>query len=329
MSDTKTHLLNAARNFSNSKIIVIGDIMIDVYEFYLNSESKPIDSEKKGKRAYKSQHCITTLGGSGNVAVNLASLGASAVLMGLTGNDEKYFKVKELANELSIQHFLLRDDTRPTTTKTRIYIDNEYMFRRDDEKTHTIDTETAGTLLNELIHELHSATAVILSDYNKGMFTEENAQQIITECNKSNVPVIVDFKPMNRHYFKNATILCPNRQEAASIVPSFSTDDYKKSLTELYSRLHSKNVIVTLGSEGMCGYDGTDFFHIGCNDVTVADEVGCGDTVRAVLALGITNGLSLKETASLANDAAAVIVQKEATACLSSDELSAFIENKY
>lgn len=325
----KDRLLEAIRRIGGLNILVLGDVMLDIYDFCYTAESRPIPSEKPGKRAYKAQQSVKTMGGAGNVAANLASLGAATTLIGLTGNDGHFFILQELADAQHIGHCFVRDRSRPTTTKTRLYIDGEYLLRRDDEASHKVDRETAMTVMSEFLRELPRADAVILSDYNKGIFTREQAQTILEKCAERRIPVVVDFKPPNRCFFAGADIIVPNADEAEALHPGFkAAGDLEREVRLLHGELQAKNIVVTLGERGICGWDGDEFFHAPANSVRVVDAVGCGDTVRVALTLGYVLGLSLREAAILANDAAAVIIQKIGTATLTSEELNSFIADR-
>lgn len=316
------------KRFSNLKVVVLGDIMLDIYEFCFNSASKPIESEKAGKRAYTAQKTVKTLGGAGNVAANLSSLGVQSVLIGVTGNDGHYFTLQQIADDLGIRHCFIRDRQRPTTSKSRLYIDNQYLLRRDEESSAQVSHETALTLVNETLCELDGASALILSDYNKGLFREDLARAVIDRAKERRIPIIVDFKPANAKIFAGATVISPNSKEAEELLPGFNQGDFENSLPALRDRLRCDSVVVTLGDRGICGIDDSGCFHVPANAVEEVDAVGCGDTVRAVLAVGRALGLSLDDAAALANDAAAVIVQKPATAMVTSDELLSFISAK-
>jgi rfaE bifunctional protein kinase chain/domain len=322
-------ILLSLSKIPNLRALVVGDVMLDTYEFCYTSKSKPINSEKPGKRAYEAIDPIEVLGGAGNVAVNLASWGVHTYLVGLTGNDEKYFKLRELATRSGIDPFLIRDRSRPTTSKARIYLDDEYLLRRDSESSHKVDAETSAKLVNEVLRIIPNTDFVILSDYNKGVFTEADGQIIIKECKLNSVPVIVDFKPDNRTAFVGADVIAPNETEAAIIKPGFSIESLEPGCRSLHELLRCRNTVVTLGEAGLCGYGEDGFIYIPANRVTEVDGVGCGDTVRAGLAVGIALGLSLRESMELANDAAAVIIQKPATASCSLDEITQFISKKY
>lgn len=310
------------------RALVVGDVMLDVYEFCRTEDSKPIDSEKTGKRAYKAQETIKVLGGAGNVAANLASLDVRTTLVGVTGNDEHYFRIRDLADGLSIRHGLIRDARRPTTIKARLYLDDEYLLRRDTECAVRVDDGTSAALLKEVLRALPETDVVILSDYDKGVFSPESAGQIIRDCRIHEIPVVVDFKPANREAFAGADIIAPNAAEAAELIGGLDMDRLESGSRRLHALLGCRNTVVTLGEHGLCGVGAGGFFHVPGHPVAPVDKVGCGDTVRAGLAIGAALGLPLAEAGELANDAAAVIVQKPATSVLSRRELRDFVARK-
>jgi D-beta-D-heptose 7-phosphate kinase/D-beta-D-heptose 1-phosphate adenosyltransferase len=302
------------------KVLIVGDVMLDVYEFCYSSSSRP-SPERPGTFVYTSHRVEKTLGGAGNVAANLTALGMDAGLISLCGNDGNYFELKQLADQARIDHVFVRDETRPTTIKTRLYIDDQYHLRRDDEKTHKINRETALTIRDAFGRHLDQVDAVILSDYNKGLFTEEDSQCLINLCRERDIPVVVDFKPANQRYFRNATVVAPNLVEARAIVPEFDVENPLPGLQVLHDQLGAENVLVTLGAHGMVLFDGHTVERIEGQKVEAIDPCGCGDTVRACLTLGLINGLSLRDAADFANYAASLVVQKLGTATLSPGEL--------
>ena len=334
--------------FPELRVLVVGDVMLDVYEFCRTGDSKPIDSEKAGKRAYKAQETIKVLGGAGNVAANLASLDVRTALVGVTGDDEHYFKIRDLADGLSIRHGLIRDGSRPTTTKARLYLDDDYLLRRDTESTGRVDDRISAALVKEVLRTLPETDVVVLSDYDKGVFSTGSggtghigtgitgtgntdtgsAGQIIRECRLHEIPVVVDFKPGNREAFAGADIIAPNAAEAAELIGGFSLDRLETDCRRLHALLGCGNTVVTLGEHGLCGVGPGGFFHVPGHRVEPVDKVGCGDTVRSGLAIGAALGLSLEEAGELANDAATVIVQKPATSVLSRRELRDFVARK-
>ncbi|MEM6910398.1 MAG: PfkB family carbohydrate kinase [Verrucomicrobiota bacterium] len=325
----KEALLAAVDRFHELRLLVVGDVMLDIFDFCRSSESKPIDSEKLGKRAYLSHESVRTLGGAGNVAVNAVSLGAQVDLVGLVGQDGHRFTMESLAAKRGVEAALVEDPDRHTTTKTRLYIDDEYQLRWDEESTTPLAGALAETLIGLACDKARRSQAVILSDYAKGVFTPEVSRRISQAAADAKVPVVIDFKPANRALFEGGNILCPNETEAKALLPDFSQrlaeGKLEAAVCDLHQALRANRVVVTLGAKGICGFNGERFFHLPGHRVGAVDAVGCGDTVRVGLALGHALGLRLEEAAALANAAAAVIVQKPATACLSADELRRFI----
>jgi rfaE bifunctional protein kinase chain/domain len=325
----KISKLDAINRFSDLNVLVLGDVMLDIYEFCNTETSKPISSEKPGKRAYRAVESIKTLGGAGNVAANLAALGVNTTLIAITGQGGNASMLEELAEDAGITSRLIADPSRPTTTKIRLYIDDEYLLRRDYEENHKVKGDTAAAIGQAFLAAFDGCDAVILSDYDKGFFTHEIAQDVIRICGDKGVPIVVDFKPHNREMFAGADIIAPNETEAEQLHPGFSqNENMEKNAHVLYSQLSCGNLIVTLGEQGICGFDGESFFHSHGNHVKAVDAVGCGDTVRVGLTLGYILGMSLCEAADLANDAAAVAVQKIGTSVLTRKELINFINNK-
>ena len=321
-------LKQAITRFSTMKVVVVGDVMLDLFEYCYSAQSKPIDSEKPGRRAYTAQALHRHPGGAGNVAANLSALDVTALLIGVTGADGHHLTLEQLCEQRAIRARLIRDPKRQTTLKNRLYLDDEYLLRRDDETTEPLSETVRERVLNEVRCELDGADAVILSDYAKGLFSEELAQSVIQLCAGRALPVIVDFKPTHQSLFRGATIIAPNAGEARVLLPGapFAAGDdagLEQDVRGLYERLACDNIVVTLGEHGICGYDGHGFFHLPAHPVHVVDAVGCGDTVRAILALGHAAGLSLVETADLANHAAAIAVQKLGTATVTREELLA------
>lgn len=220
-----------------------------------------------------------------------------------------------------MKHSLLADASRPTPIKTRLYIDDHYLLRRDDEQAHKVSAELSSGLCAEFSKILDHVDAVILSDYNKGLFTAENAQAMIALCRERNIPVVVDLKPANAAIFSGATVVAPNLKEAREICAGFDPYQKESSLKAIHDILGAEKVVVTIGGEGMLVYENGAACHVPGRRVTAVDPCGCGDTVRACLTLGLVSGLTLAAAAEFANYAASLAVQKLGTATLSPDEL--------
>jgi rfaE bifunctional protein kinase chain/domain len=322
-------ILRAIDLFPSRRVTVIGDVMLDLFQFCYTNQSRPIDSEKTGKRAYLLRDKVMTLGGAGNVATNLAALDVNTSILGVTGNDGSYVTLKRLAEECNISYTFLLDESRSTTVKSRLYLDDDYLIRIDEESTEPISVELARQLLDQARKEIGESDVVILSDYDKGLFRSGISHEIVELCRAAGVPVVVDAKPGNIGMFAGADIVAPNAQEAATLVSTFRTPGKREeSLQSLFELVRAKNVVVTLGEEGVCGFDGRNYFHVEGHRVEEIDAVGCGDTVRAVIALGYISGLDIESAAIIANDAAALIVQKPAVSSISRKELSDFVSQR-
>jgi rfaE bifunctional protein kinase chain/domain len=304
----------------SSRILVAGDAMIDVYDFCHTAQSRP-SPELPDKRVYTAHRTEKMLGGAGNVAANLASLGVESTFLSICGDDGNALEVQRLCDNSKVQHRLVKDGSRPTTIKTRLYIDDHYVLRRDDEDTHKVSAAVSSEISREFEQVLDHIDAVILSDYNKGFFTAENAQTMIALCRERSIPVVVDLKPPNAAIFSNATVVAPNLKEAREISNTFDPYQKERSLKAIHDLLGAENVVVTLGDEGMLVYDGQEAAHVPGRKVVPVDPCGCGDTVRACLTLGLVSGLSLVNAAAFANYAASLAVQKLGTATLTPAEL--------
>ena len=312
----KTILKKAAE----SRVLVVGDAVLDAYDFCYTDHSRP-SPERADKRVYTAHRLERMLGGAGNVAANLASLNVETTLLSICGDDGNALEVRRRCETAGISHHFIEDPSRPTPVKTRLYIDDQYMLRRDDELVHNISDELSLEITTTFSHLLDSVDAVILSDYNKGLFTADNAQAMIALCCERAIPVIVDLKPPNASIFSGATIIAPNLKEAREILPSFDPAQKEESLREIHDVLNAEKVLVTLGEDGMLVYENDEVTHVQGRAVAAIDPCGCGDTVRACLTLGLVSGLGLVESAEFANLAASIAVQKLGTVALTPEEL--------
>ncbi|MEN8256082.1 MAG: bifunctional ADP-heptose synthase [Verrucomicrobiota bacterium] len=314
------HVEEILKHARESRILVVGDAMIDAYDFCYTKHSRP-SPERPDTLIYTAHRMDRMLGGAGNVAANLASLGVETAFLSICGNDGNAIEVQRLCDKTSVKHRFVRDGSRMTTIKARLYIDDQYVLRRDDEQTHKIEPEVARAVCNEFRELLDHVDAVILSDYNKGLFTAENAQSIISLCRDRSIPVVVDLKPPNAAIFSNATVVAPNLKEACEISSGFDPYRKEESLRKIHDLLGAENVVVTLGAEGMLVYDGETAEHVPGRKVEAVDPCGCGDTVRACLTLGLVAGLDLVDAAGFANYTASLAVQRLGTVTLTPDDL--------
>ena len=301
--------------FKNKRILVVGDIMIDKTIWGDVSRISP-DAPVPVVNVTKE---TITLGGAANAANNIASLGGTALILGIIGNDDPEHLIKELQAK-NIQNSLVVDPSRPTTEKVRVVSQGQQLIRVDYEKKHPADANTINKIMQEFDKLLDDVDGIIISDYAKGINSEELMQHIITKA-KGKI-IVIDSKSKNIDIYKNATVITPNHIDASNItgIEENSEEDTIRIGKVLQEKLNA-NVLMTRGSKGMTIFEGDNVENIGTKAQEVYDVTGAGDTVVAALTLSLCCGSSLKEAAEIATSAAAVVIRKVGTATVSHDEL--------
>ncbi len=307
---------NIVKLFSEKKILVIGDYMLDQYtigEVHRRSPEAPVLVLENTKEVYLA-------GGAGNVAMNLASLDAKVIALGVIGKDKEGRILKKLLKNRSINiDGIITDQTRQTTTKNRIVAEQQ-LLRIDHEDKHDIAGQYYDKIVSFFSEQCKSIDGIIIADYAKGCLTYELARLIV---NASKVPVIVDTKPAHKGFYRGISVLKVNKQEALEMTGEKQLDNAGRSLEmEL-----SCKVVISRGSEGVTVYEhNQEPLTIESDVHHVYDVTGAGDTLGAVLCLGVVCGLSLHDASSLANYAAGIVVQKKGTSIITKEELSQFKE---
>jgi D-beta-D-heptose 7-phosphate kinase/D-beta-D-heptose 1-phosphate adenosyltransferase len=284
------------------KIAVFGDVLLDRYDYCENRENP-----ESSAPCHRVKHTRFLPGGAGNVAANLAKLGAEVTLFGITGNDDHGKQLIEVISKLGINQRILIDNNVKTIVKQRILsaIDGRYHGRLDFGD-HSSEIETIKSLRFEVISKISNSLtngfdSCIISDYNKGFITRD----LINEIKKFKIPIYVDPK-QNKNLYNGVELIKPNRKEITSM--SQLIDDKEKA-KEIAKQLNT-NVLLTLGGEGMffAGKDG-NFYYFPAHKTEVVDVTGCGDTAIATLVFYRTLGKSMREAIELANKAAGISVQ--------------------
>ena len=310
---------DAISTFKNKRVLVVGDIMLDRWTF---GDVVKISPEAPVPVVRKTEESVT-LGGAGNVANNLAALGARVFLSGVIGDDNNKKTVLRLLKESGVNtDAILVDRARPTTEKHRVIAKNGHqLFRLDVETTDHLDMTQEHRLYTRIAPLIKKSDVLILSDYAKGVFSRKLAQTIITSAKKARKLVLADFKPKHKLYFRDADIVSPNLEEAREMTGLDRIDEIGTRL----ARDLRAHVALTRGEEGISvfRYKGRKpAYHVPGKRIRMFDVAGAGDTVIATLALGIASGLELEAAAVLANEAGAITVQKPGTATLSLEELA-------
>ncbi len=322
--------LDMVNRFRGSKVLVIGDIIIDHFiwgSVTRISPEAPVPVVNVGKEEL-------LLGGSANVLRNIISLGGEGALCGLIGSDSMGERVLDLVESLAAGGQGIIQGRRPTTVKTRVIAQGQQVVRFDREQTGEPSPETFSGLISYLQGHVHEFDAVMISDYAKGVVHEQLMIELrrLLERNAGktgrNLPVIVDPKPVNMHCFVGSTVITPNHHEASQMSGIRIHDEQTllAAARQIQDDIGCEGVLITRGEAGMALLQGDrDLVTIPTTAKEVYDVTGAGDTVAATLALGLASGCSLAEAALLANHAAGVVVGKIGTACVSREELLAVL----
>jgi D-beta-D-heptose 7-phosphate kinase/D-beta-D-heptose 1-phosphate adenosyltransferase len=320
--------------FSRSKILVIGDLMLD--EFLWGKVTRV--SPEAPVPVVDIQRTAAYPGGAANVARNLARLGAPTALAGVIGEDEPGRKLLEILREENIATSSVHATaSRPTTHKTRVCAitrqlhdhleieDQQQIVRVDHESRKPLDPESKAWLFDRLRAGIAAHDAIILEDYAKGLIDQDLVTLVIGEAKKHGKIVAIDPNPNNPFDWSGATVLKPNRKEAfQSVGLAFSTEEdaILKAGAMLQKRHTVHNLLITLGEAGMLLLEeGRKPYHTPTRAQEVFDVSGAGDTAIAAFTLALAAGASGIEAAEIANHAAGVVVAKLGTATLTAAEL--------
>lgn len=308
-------------------VLCIGDLMLDDFVY---GEVTRISPEAPAP-VIAVQRSETNIGGAGNVARNLASLGVRCILVGVIGEDEAGKILSEsLRREPLIEARLVGDASRPTTRKVRFVSEHysTHLLRADWELAKPVEKDKEDALIEHVLEALPKADAVMLSDYAKGVLTPRVIRAVIDAANQAKKPVIVDPKGLNYSIYRGVTLITPNRQELAAATRrrADTESEIVAAAEELARLVESQAVLVTRSEDGMSLLvKGEEPVHIAAYPVKVRDVSGAGDTVAAVLAAMLAANAGFEAAMRAANAAAAVAVSKRGTATVSIPELRARI----
>ncbi|AXP08365.1 D-glycero-beta-D-manno-heptose-7-phosphate kinase [Campylobacter hepaticus] len=293
------------------KILVVGDFMVDNYIWCDCSRVSPEAPVLVAKTLKEDKR----LGGAANVYINLQSLGAEVFSLGVVGDDEGGDFLKK-----NLKGKFLTQKGRKTPFKNRIMARNQQVLRLDEEDISVILLE------NELIalfnEEIKDFTAVVLSDYAKGVLTPKVCKAMIKKANALNIPILVDPKGNDFSKYNGATLLTPNKKEALQALKfdNLEGENLEKGIKKLKDNFSLRYSIITLSEAGIAFFD--ESLHIvPAKALEVYDVTGAGDSVIAVLAFCLANGIEILKACEIANEAAAVVVSKIGSVSVSFDEI--------
>ena len=308
---------------SNNKpaILVIGDLMIDHYIIGSASRLSP----EAPVPIVNVKNESVTLGGAGNVVQNLVALGAQVTVAGVIGNDTAGNQIVEILTAEGVETLtIITDDTRPTTVKTRVLAGSHQLVRIDRETTDAVSDAIADQLINHLKGYIDKADMIVLSDYNKGLFSPALTQRLIIEANKQGKKVAIDPKGLNYEKYKGAYIIKPNRKELAEAAKAEkinSIESLQHAAKAIFEQTGTAYLVVTLSEEGMVILSEGSYKLLPVKATEVFDVTGAGDTVMATMAYFIAAGLTIEEACELANHAAAIVIRQVGSATTTIDEI--------
>jgi D-beta-D-heptose 7-phosphate kinase/D-beta-D-heptose 1-phosphate adenosyltransferase len=324
---TPRRLFRYLERFPASRILVLGDVMVDEYVWGTVSRISP--EAPVPVVAVRSESL--KIGGAGNVAVNIATLGGLVEVVGVVGDDAAALRLTHELERIGVKaDGLVVDDTRPTTIKSRVVAGSQHVVRFDRESDAPIGPAVRTRVMQEVRERLPQADVLLISDYAKGMIGPHLTREVLRLASRLKKFVAVDPKVQHVPLFRGVTVIAPNHHEAAAAARILIREeaDLLRVGERLLRRLKARAVLITRGEEGMSLFEaGRPVTHIPTFAREVYDVTGAGDTVMAALALALASGASMRDAAVLANYAAGVVVGKRGTATVSRAELSRALED--
>lgn len=310
-------------DFSETHVVVAGDVMLDQYLFGATSRISP----EAPVPVVHVQDTDDRPGGAANVAVNLASLGASTRLIGAVGKDAAAATLERILAAQGIECDFARVGDRPTITKTRVQSRGQQLIRLDQENTAALE----NSALTEMLAAAAAAAgcgAVVLSDYGKGALAD--VSRMIAECRSADVPVLVDPKGRDFAKYRGASLITPNQGEFEAVAGNCETDaDLVERGWRMLEELELKALLVTRSEKGMLLLEsGNEPLFLSTQAREVFDVTGAGDTVIATLAGALASGQTLSSAAALANMAAGLVVRKIGVATVTPGEIQVALHQR-
>jgi D-beta-D-heptose 7-phosphate kinase/D-beta-D-heptose 1-phosphate adenosyltransferase len=336
-----------AKALRGRRIGVAGDFMLDRYVWGSATRLSPEAPVPVVDFANESQ----VLGGAGNVARNLAALGATVFPFGVVGEDEEGRQIQSLVVAAGMTaKGVAADSSRLTTVKTRIVAKHQQIVRVDRERREPLSRALEDRLVRAIKAALPRLDALVVSDYDKGVVSDSLADRVLAECHRRGVPALVKPKESRLLFYRGATLIVCNAKEARFFVSRTLEDDdsVEEAGRALLAHFGCSTVVITRGREGLNVFEDTSpkSFHVAATSSEVSyarvgqagvdrsahgrqvfDVTGAGDTVLAVLALAVAARIPIREAAILANAGAGVVVGKLGTSTVTPGELFAAVRD--
>lgn len=307
-------------DFRKSRVLIIGDVMLDVY--YTGSVKRispeaPVPIVKIDNIKYK-------IGGASNVANNIISLNGNCHIIGLVGKDQNASILKSLLDNQNISSNLIEIEV-PTITKVRIIGGHQQIVRADFEEDKVfLNNEIITKLKNLIRRNIEEVDIIVISDYDKGLLTSDLTKFIISEANNLKIPTIIDPKGKEWSKYSNATYITPNVKELNDVTDKEIQNEDQviyNSALEILKKYNFTGIMVTRSEKGVSFIEDNNFISSNIKTKEVFDVSGAGDTVAATFALAISKNINIREAVKLANLAGNIVVSKFGTAPILIEEL--------
>lgn len=308
-------------NFSNLSVLIVGDVMLDRYWWGSVSRISP----EAPVPVVNLENSNTVAGGAANVAANVAGLGATPILLGVVGKDaESKLMAEALVNKNIKPDYLIELPNRCTTVKTRIVAHSQQIVRVDQEIKKNLTASEEEILWEKISESFDKCQITIISDYGKGVITENILSRLITKARQADKLVIVDPKGKNYEKYRGATMLTPNRFEVAEVfqMENFEQMTIENAGRQMIEDFELSAMLITQGEAGMTLFEKNgEAVHLPVTARNVYDVTGAGDTVIACLATAVGAGANLFAAAEFANIAAGLVVEKVGTTAITLEML--------
>ncbi len=314
--------------FCDTKVLVIGDIIMDEYIW---GDVSRISPEAPVPVVEVSQE-TKMLGGAANVINNIAALGGKPVLCGVIGDDRTGHEIVAKIKDLGLAtEGIFKDPARPTSIKTRVVANNQQVVRFDRESVREIDPGSVGRLLDFIRDTTADLDAIIVADYGKGVISGDLMKGLRRLVWDSKAVLAVDPKTGNFEHYRGIDVITPNHHEAGAYCRMKIADEETlfKAGRRMIQKLDCRSVLITQGKDGMTLFerDG-DVHHIPTVAREVYDVTGAGDTVISTLSLGLAAGMDIKSAAIISNFAAGIVVGMVGTSTVKTEQLKEVIMDR-
>lgn len=305
---------------TNSKVFCLGDLMLDKYVIGSTNRISPegpipiLDVKEE----------VQMLGGVGNVVRNLGTIGIKTYLVALVGDDKEGIEINKRINKKNIVKKIIKDKNRPSTVKIRFIANNQQILRVDQENMAPVNSVLEKKIINYSKRMILSSDAVILSDYGKGLLTDNIIKTIINFSKKHNKPVVLDPKNSNFKKYTGATIITPNTNELEKAVNKKLNSEFEiiTASKQLIKKYKFKYVLVTRGKYGMILVSSDmKVLNLKTEAKEIYDVSGAGDTVVSFIAASLGCLLPIQKSIKIANTAAGIAVSKSGTSVVHLSEL--------